>query len=254
VDFVSEEAALHPPTSGRRSSANVRVPKAAEVIADQIRRQIIRGELTQGELLPPEVELTARWGLGRPAVREALRILESEGLIRVRRGNMGGAIVQYPSVSVAARAAAIILQVENTSLQDIYEARLSIESGAAYTATERARPETIAKLLELLDEEHARIGNAQLWATAAVRFHEGIVQAAGVRTLVLFSDMLSELIDEHQHSVVLKPGLEAPSSRALASKSHAKLLSLIQAGDPERARRHWHTHLKEANARYFATD
>ena len=77
-------------TAGQR----VHVPKMAEVIVERLRRQIVRGELTEGEALPSEHELQARFGVSRPTLREAFRILESESLITVRRGAHGGALVR----------------------------------------------------------------------------------------------------------------------------------------------------------------
>lgn len=247
------EFAVHPPTHGRRTRA-LHVPKAAEVLADQIRRQIVRGELAQGELMPPEAELIARWKVGRPALREALRILESESLIKVQRGNVGGAIVQMPSVAAAARSAAVILQVEKTPLRDVYEARLALETSAAERAAEIADAATVQLLQELLDAEEACVDDARQWASAAVRFHEGVVQAARVRTLALFSDMISELIDEHQMTVAAAPTKDIAADRRLASRSHAKLLRFIKAHDVERARKHWHAHIHDTNARYFEGD
>ena len=246
---MSDDAA-HPATHGARTEG-LHVPKAADVLADRIRRQIVRGELAQGERLPPEAELILKWKVGRPAIREALRILESESLIKVQRGNVGGAVVQLPSVSAAARSAAIILQVEEIPLRDIYEARLILEAGAARRATEVADDATIAQLQALLDVETDCVSDARLWAAAAVRFHEGVVQAAGLRTLGLFSDMTSEIIDEHQISVAVVPSADDTDQRRRASRSHAKLLRLIAAGDPKQAQEHWHEHLHDLNTRYF---
>jgi DNA-binding FadR family transcriptional regulator len=246
-------SAAHPATHGARPPADgtVEVPKAAEVLADRIRRQIVRGELVQGERLPTEAELLMRWKVGRPALREALRILESESLVRVQRGNVGGAVVQVPSVAAAARSAAIILQVEQIPVRDIYEARLVLESGAARRAAKLRTPATITELDRLLVEETACVDDPVRWALAAVRFHEGVVQAAGVRTLELFSDMTSEIIDQHQVRVVADPSTEDAADRRRASRAHAKLLRLITSGDATRAHDHWHAHIHDLNVRYF---
>jgi DNA-binding FadR family transcriptional regulator len=109
-------------------------------------------------------------------------------------------------------------------------------------------------LERLLDAETACVEDARQWASAAVRFHEGVVQAAGVRTLALFSDMICELIDEHQLSVAAAPSHDDADDRRLASRSHAKLLRFIRANDAERARKHWHAHIHDTNARYFESD
>src|SRR5690349_3670465 len=91
------------------ASSEVRVPKAAELVAARIRRQIVDGDLPAGTGLPPEAELVARYGVSRPTLREAFRILESERLVTVRRGVKGGALVQSPSLDVATRSAQALL-------------------------------------------------------------------------------------------------------------------------------------------------
>ncbi|WP_338010625.1 FadR/GntR family transcriptional regulator [Gordonia sp. KTR9] len=81
----------------------VRVPKAGELVAAQLRRQVVTGELKAGDPLPSETTLMERFGVSRPTLREAFRILESESIIVVLRGARGGARVLAPNESVAAR-------------------------------------------------------------------------------------------------------------------------------------------------------
>ncbi len=87
-----------------------RVPKTAELVARHIRSQIVRSELQLDDALPSESSLMEQFSISRPTVREAFRILESEGLITVRRGARGGARVQVPSTEVAANYAGLVLQ------------------------------------------------------------------------------------------------------------------------------------------------
>lgn len=72
---------------------SLREPKMAERVAAVLRRMMVRGEIAEGAMLPPESELTSRFGVSRPTLREALRVLESESLIKVERGVRGGARV-----------------------------------------------------------------------------------------------------------------------------------------------------------------
>ncbi|HWN33241.1 MAG TPA: winged helix-turn-helix domain-containing protein, partial [Pseudonocardia sp.] len=81
----------------------LQVPKAAELVAAQLRRQIVMGERAEGELLPPELRLMTELGVSRPTLRQALRILENERLVRIHRGRNGGARVSRPSVRTAGR-------------------------------------------------------------------------------------------------------------------------------------------------------
>src|SRR3954453_17494755 len=114
-----------------RTNGSVRVPKAAELVADDLRRRIIRGELSEGHALPNETALMEYYDVSRPTLREALRVLESESLISVKRGARGGARVQVPNSSVATRHAALLLQLGGTTLEDVFAARRVIEPAAA---------------------------------------------------------------------------------------------------------------------------
>src|SRR5690242_18332590 len=101
----------------------VRVPKAAELVAGHLRRLIVRGVLRDGEALPHEPVLTQQFGVSRPTLREALGVLESQRLIRVHRGSGGGAHVQAPDADVVARYAGLVLEFRHATLQDVLLAR-----------------------------------------------------------------------------------------------------------------------------------
>src|SRR3954447_16285894 len=110
-----------------RPSQPVRIPKAAVIVAGEVRRRIVRGELKEGDALPSESELMQFFDVSRPTLREAMRILESESLIAVKRGAHGGARVQRPDMRVTARHAALLLQFDDTTLEDVFEARAIME-------------------------------------------------------------------------------------------------------------------------------
>src|SRR3546814_20794542 len=90
-------------------ASRIRVPKTSELVADQIRAQIVRGELTEGDSLPPEGALMTTRGISRPTLREAFRILEAENLISVVRGSRSGARVNQPSTELVSRHAGQVL-------------------------------------------------------------------------------------------------------------------------------------------------
>ncbi|MCV7176544.1 FadR/GntR family transcriptional regulator, partial [Mycolicibacterium sphagni] len=129
----------------------VRAPKTAELIADQLRSQIVRGVLKEGDALPTEIELVKQFGVSRPTLREAFRILESESLIIVRRGSRGGVLVSSPRTSVAARDFGLLLQMSGATLADVYEARKVFEPAAAEMLARRAAAEDIAELTGAAD-------------------------------------------------------------------------------------------------------
>jgi len=114
-----------------------RVPKTAELVAAHLRNQIVRGQLVEGDSLPPEAELMADFGVSRPTLREAFRVLESESLITIRRGARGGAKVHGISPTTAARYAGLLLQARGTTLADVYQCRIILEPAAARLLAER---------------------------------------------------------------------------------------------------------------------
>src|SRR5215212_1841536 len=125
-------------------NSRIRVPKTSEIVANQIRSQIIRGELDEGDFLPPEGQLMESLGISRPTLREAFRILEAEGLISVVRGSRTGAKVHKPSAELVARYAGYVLEAQGTTIADLYQARLAIEpSVVRWLATDRDRRATV---------------------------------------------------------------------------------------------------------------
>ena len=108
-----------------------RMPNAAELIAQEIRSKIVRGRLKEGDVLPPEQELTEQFGVSRPVLRQALRILESERLVEVRRGQHGGPVVRRPDAGMVGRHFGLLLQYEDVRLHEVFQARQLLEAPAA---------------------------------------------------------------------------------------------------------------------------
>src|SRR5215203_4458789 len=124
----------------------LRAPKTAELIASHLRRRIVKCELQPGQTLPAEVYLMEQFAVSRPTLREAFRILEAESLIGVRRGSRGGAQVLTPDPRVAARHVGLLLQLQGTTVQDVYEARIVTEPVCAAMFAARSKPEDVADL------------------------------------------------------------------------------------------------------------
>lgn len=223
---------------------HVRVPKTAELVAANLRRQIITGEVQEGDALPPESELTERFGVSRPTLREALRILESEALISIRRGAKGGARVRRPDVAVAARYAGTLLQASGTTVEDVNVARAVIEPAAVRMMAERPTKRAIAQLQAVIDDEEAALDDPAAFADLAVRFHETIVELSGNNTLAVLIGMLREILSAHLAPTQgrRQPGDLARDDRK-AWRAHQKLLALIAAGDVDGASDYWARHI-----------
>lgn len=224
-------------------SFSVRVPKTAELVAIRIRRQIVLDELEQGDALPSESMLMEEFDISRPTLREAFRILESEGLITVRRGARGGARAQQPSTDVAARYAGLVLQHRGATLADVLDARVIVEAPAArILASRRDRVRVAKKLQEHLDS---------LGLVEAGHFHEFnayLIELTGNQTLILLSAMLENIsrIAALNYSRAHRPDENMKVLVRTAQRARQKLIELIRVGDADGAETLWRLHLTEA--------
>src|SRR5262245_40782956 len=107
---VPKPISIAPLRSGAPVSTGVRSPKTSELVAQTLRRMIVEGELKDGDFLPNEGELIAQLQVSRPTLREAVRVLEAEGLITVRRGSRTGPRVCVPGPEIVARPGALLLE------------------------------------------------------------------------------------------------------------------------------------------------
>jgi DNA-binding FadR family transcriptional regulator len=241
--------------AGVRRRTVIRIPKTAEVVAANIRKMIIRGEVSEGDFLQPEAQLMEHFGTSRPTIREAFRILENEQLISVTRGSRSGARVHAPTVDGVARYAGFALQAEGTLLSDIHLARLGIESFAVRLVAETHTDAQIAALRAELDQVFAVLdehGPGAVFRMALLKLHHSIVATAGSNTLTLMSAMLQGIAEQHLSKYVVRGetdlNTEAQMKRTRAGvRSFGKLFDLLEARDTDAAEAHWRLHMKNAN-------
>ncbi|MCD4533011.1 FCD domain-containing protein [Nocardioides sp. cx-169] len=239
----------------------IRAPKTAELIATSLRGKIVRGELRPGDILPPEGELLLQFGVSRPTLREAFRILETESLIGVRRGSRGGAQVRTPDIAVATRAVGLLLQIQGTTIDDVYQARMISEPVCARLLAERRTEQDLQDLADVLSTLSAEVRSREtfypdpdVWADQTYRFHELIVQRSGNRTLSLQGAVLQEIVASHVRSRVQRYSSDdRPEVFERALLSYARLIELVEAGQAERAEEHWRAHMLAAG-RYLLND
>ncbi len=224
-------------------SSLVRVPKAGELVATDLRRQIITGELKPGEPLPTESVLMGRYGVSRPTLREAYRILESESIIKVLRGAHGGARIMAPDGATAARYTGLLLQYQGVHLADVYRARTAIEVSAVGELAS-APAKKIAVLAELVERGGDLLDDAYGFARHDTAVHQAVVDLAGNATLSVLASMLLHIMDAHnEHFMSLHGEAHEKQADQLAFRAHKKLVKLLQAGDAAAAQAFWRKHL-----------
>ncbi len=215
-------------------------------IADELRSRIVSGALSEGELLGHEPDLVERFGVSRPSLREALRILETEGLISVVRGVRGGVVAHVPDERMTARTAALVLQARNVPLDDVFEARSLLEPIAARElAARRGRRSAVSELRALIAAEEIAIEDPERFAIANAAFHHRLVSLAGNQTLSIVAEMLNEIVIRAVTAVSRTNGvLGSHSVRKRGIRSQKRLVELIEAGDSAAAEEHWRSHMR----------
>ena len=217
----------------------VEVPRAADVLADQLRQRILSGKPAAGELLPPERELVRQTGLGRATVREALRILEAEDLIDARLGRYGGWVVTRPGNEGVIRSIDVLIRGNNVGFESLLTTRKAIEPACAALAAE---VRTDDDLLEL-DRHSARL--KQEWRDVPqyllvnLHWHLAVVRATHNDLLIAVMSGLSDAI----HAGTDIKDFNSDNVRQLAINAHDRVTEAIRAGDADAAFRRMDRHL-----------
>ena len=222
----------------------VRVPKASELVASDIRRRIVNGSLEEGEALPSESELMERYGVSRPTLREALRVLESETLIEIRRGSHGGARITKPSAHRAAHQATLLLQMRGATIHDVLQVATYLEPPAARRIAEQRDSEVIDQLEEIVENEDRVIHDVEEYASFSNVLHLKLLELAGSPTLWVLGQLLSEILDLSIHASAAESKVRGAEPEVKkAHDDHIRLVELLRAGAALESEEHWRRHL-----------
>lgn len=224
---------------------SLREPKMADRVATVLRRMFIRGEIAEGTMLPPESELMERFGVSRPTLREAFRVLESESLIEVQRGVRGGARVTRPRRETLARYAGLILEYEGVTVKDVFDARVALETPMILQLAKDRDPAVIAELEEMVERDAQLIKGADA-SDQLTDFHAAIARLSGNKTLQIVSAMLHHIIEKANRSLQPTVGTRAEQAVRRSAKTHRMIVDLIKAGEAEKAGELWSRHLRKA--------
>jgi DNA-binding FadR family transcriptional regulator len=229
-------------TGGAR--AGLRSPKVSELVAADIRRQIVTRRLQPGDSLPSEAQMMQSYEIARPTLREALRMLENDQLLVVRRGSHLGWRVRLPDPSLTARNMTMLLELRGATLQDVYTARLIFEPPACRMAAERATPDGVAALRRTLAEELAVDDDRVAYPIVAWRFHSELAEMSGNHTLAVLAATLQEISQSHAARMLASKWDRTVWERAY--RSHEKVVDLIDAGRGKEAEAFWRRHMEIA--------
>jgi len=214
-----------------------RPARLTEEVAGQLRKRIVSGDLAHGSVLPSHVELLRELDVSMPTLREALRILEVEGLISVRRGRSGGAVVHRPNASQAGYLLALVMESQQVLLGDVLRSLVDLEPVCAGGCAGRAdRATAVVPLLETsLRESMEVIDDALAYALVARRFHHELVVSCGTQTTVLLVEALESIWNAHVDRLVSADDDLGPfrrrSVRLDTVREHQQICDLVRDGD-----------------------
>ncbi|WP_040795839.1 FadR/GntR family transcriptional regulator [Nocardia higoensis] len=217
----------------------MQVPKASDVLANELRERILRGEFPSGTALPPERELVVQTQMSRTTVREALRILEVQGLIVIKTGRSGGAFVQQPGGDSVATSVSLLIRGQQLRLTALLETREAIEPACAGLAAKYRTEEDLAAL----DAANIAIGDLTLpledFLQANVEWHLAVATASHNELLTGFMTALSKAI----YSSTENQAFVDDDVRKTTYRAHKTITDAIRAGDPAVATRRMNKHV-----------
>jgi GntR family transcriptional repressor for pyruvate dehydrogenase complex len=227
--------------------APIKSTRIYEEIVRQIKGMIAEGRLKSGDQLPPERDLAEKFLVSRTSVREALRALESVGLIEIRPGE--GTFVREISVEALVEPLALVLLSQRAMTGELFEARRLLEPTIAGLAARRASPEEVQEMGRILDEQAREIaaGNTGLAQDAA--FHAAIGIASHNRAITRIAHALMDLLGHSREEAIATPGRPTRSH-----EDHRRILDAIRAGDVAGAERAMLEHVVAVEALVLGPD
>jgi len=217
-----------------------RPPKAAMLVAQRIVRDVVRGGLRPGDLLPPERTMLEKYETGRGTLREALRLLEFQGVIALKPGPRGGPVLLDPDASHLANTVVLLMQLKEAPFRTIVEVRSALEPMISSLAAARISDESLSELGGTIEQMRKNLGYQHLFLDANKRFHDIIAWSSGN---TLFGYIVDSLLGIMDGTII---GIDYPSPRRAAIlKAHESIYEAISARDEKEAEARMRKHIDE---------
>jgi DNA-binding FadR family transcriptional regulator len=222
-----------------------RAPKRSEVIARDLVEHIVDARLPAGSMLPREREMIEQLDVGRTTLREALRILETRGVLTIRSGPGGGPVVRHPEPSDLTEALTLILQFQRATLEEVMRARSWLEPTAARMAATHITKAEIKRLREINAEMQAAIdAPEENIKNANDRFHRVIAGATGNVVVQVFTETLLTVADAGTGDLT-----HSRDFKRTAVRGHEAVIAAFEARDPDAAEKAMRDHVEEGRKR-----
>jgi GntR family transcriptional regulator, transcriptional repressor for pyruvate dehydrogenase complex len=228
----------------------MRVPKASDVLAHELRERILNGEFAEGAGLPAERELVAQTGMSRTTVREALRILEVQGLIRIKSGRTGGAFVQHPGEDVMVSTVGLLVRGQRIRLSALLETREALEPYCARLAAEYRDDDDLVTLEAMATAVADSVGELTAFLDANVEWHIAVARAGHNELLTGVMVGLSRAI----RAATDDEAFVDAEVRDTAVRAHDGVMLAIRDQDGDAAFRRMSRHVHNYAQAVLATD
>jgi GntR family transcriptional repressor for pyruvate dehydrogenase complex len=207
-----------------------------ELLAARLVGLIASGEIAGGQPLPSERELVERFGVGRSSVREALRVLESKGLIDQKgKGRFAAAEPQNPLNT----SLQVLLELQEVDRDELFEVREVLEGETAAFAAQRRTDEDVLAIAETIDAMAAGLDSAEQYIDGDLQFHLAIARASRNRIALHMMHAIREILRRSLLTLYTVPG---GPEKSIAH--HRRILEAIVARDPDAARERMREHLR----------
>ena len=217
----------------------LQMPKACDVLARLLREKILNHELRVGDALPSERDLWQRTRMSRASVREALRLLEADGLIRSRPGRNGGAFVCRPDPNVMVRPVELLVRGRRIPFRSVIETREAIEPASAALAATCRTSEDIDRLEAISRSLESSIGDVGKYLSANLDWHLAVIEASHNELMIGFMRAVSGTV----YAATDIENFTSIEVQEAVAKAHRKVGQAIIAGDADAARRRMARHL-----------
>jgi GntR family transcriptional repressor for pyruvate dehydrogenase complex len=195
-----------------------------EEIVRQIKTMIGEGRLKSGDQLPPERDLAEKFVVSRTSVREALRALESLGLIEIRPGE--GTFVREVSVEALIEPLAMVMASQRAAIGELFEARRLLEPSIAALAARRATAEELQEMDRILEEQAKEIAAGKTGLRQDAEFHAAIASAAHNHAITRIVHAIMDLLTQCREESLSTPGRPERSHQ-----DHRRVLDAIRRRD-----------------------
>lgn len=219
--------------------------RVSQVIVDQIKDLVRNGSLNPGDRLPSERDLCGQFGVSRVTIREALRVLETNGMVTIKVGAHGGAFLTTPSTELLGAGLADLLSLSALTASNVTEARIIVEDGILPLIVERATEADVADLLRLVDEGTAAVESGSYSMDMSAAFHVRLAECA-------HNPALTMLIDSFHGPMLMslrEAKVNAPLMGPKGNEEHREIALAIGHRDVDAARRIMASHLERTATR-----